>query len=114
MDFTTQISRGKLDLSAQKEMVDKAKEFLKAGKNQKDKKALMDACRGMESIFLNMMLKEMRKTIPKGGLFPDSLAKDIYTSMFDQQVCDEMTRAGKGIGIAEMLFEYFSEVQHKR
>ncbi len=77
--------------------------------SKSDPNALKEACEGMESIFLNIMLKEMRKTIPKSGLMPDTLAKDIYTSLFDQHLSQEVAKAGKGIGIAEMLFDYFSQ-----
>ena len=76
--------------------------------NKNDPEALKEACKGMESIFLNIMLKEMRKTIPKSALLPNTMAKDIYTTLFDQHLSQEMAKAGKGIGIAEMLFDYFS------
>ncbi len=79
-----------------------------SGLKDKDPVRLKKACQGVESIFLNMMLQEMRKTVPKSGLFPDSLQKDIYTSLFDQQLAQETAGTGKGIGIADMLFEYLS------
>ncbi len=71
---------------------------------------LREACDGFEEIFVNMMLKEMRKGIPKAGLFPDSIQKDIYTDLFDQQVAKEIA-TGKGIGISDMLYERLSERQ---
>lgn len=74
----------------------------------RDKEALKKACLGVEAIFLNIMLKEMRKTIPKGGIFPDSIQKDIYTSLFDQQLCQEATKTKSAIGLSDMLFEYLS------
>ncbi len=82
-----------------------------AGSRNLEKKAqdgrLREACQGFEEIFINMMLKEMRKTVPAGGLFPDSLQKDIYTSMFDQQVARQISTS-RGIGIADMLYENLS------
>jgi len=75
--------------------------------NKVDDAKLKEACQGFEEIFINMMLKEMRKGIPRSGLFPDSLQKDIYTGMFDQQIAREIS-TGKGIGIAEMLYERLS------
>ena len=76
-------------------------------KRQVETGRLKEACRGFEEIFINMMLKEMRKAVPKSGLLPDSLQKDIYTSMFDQQIAREIS-TGKGIGISEMLYENLS------
>ncbi len=78
-----------------------------------DPKRLKEACQGMESLFINMMLKEMRKSIPNSGLFPRSLQEDIYTSLFDQQVAQVASEKGKGIGIADMLFEYLSRQNAK-
>ena len=78
------------------------------GLKARDPERLKKACQGVESIFLNMMLKEMRKAIPKSGLFSDSLQKDIYTSLFDQQVAREAAESGRGIGISQMLFEQLS------
>ncbi len=79
----------------------------KAAKGQ-DKEALKKACLGVEAVFLNIMLKEMRKTIPKGGIFPDSIQKDIYTSLFDQQLCQEATKTKSAIGLSDLLFEYLT------
>ena len=76
-------------------------------KEKADDGRLKEACQGFEEIFINMMLKEMRKGVPKGGLFPDSLQKDIYNSMFDRQIAKEIS-SGKGMGIAEMLYENLS------
>lgn len=68
---------------------------------------LREACQGFEEIFINMMLKEMRKAMPKGGLFPDTLQKDIYTSLFDQQIAKDIS-TGRGVGISDMLYENLS------
>ncbi len=77
-------------------------------KREVEEGKLKEACQGFEEIFVNMMLKEMRKGIPKAGLFPDSLQKDIYTSLFDQQIAKEISK-GKGMGISDMLYENLSE-----
>ncbi len=78
------------------------------GLRQKDSARLKKACQGVESLFINMMLKEMRNTVPKSGLFGDSLQKDIYTSLFDQHIAEAVSGTGHGIGIADMLFECLS------
>ena len=78
------------------------------GLGSRDPGRLKKACQGVESLFVNMMLKEMRKSIPHSGLFPQSLQRDIYTSMFDQQIAQEVSEKGNGIGISDMLFEYLS------
>ena len=54
-----------------------------------------------ESLFLNLMLKEMRKSIQKSDLL-GSDAMETYEQMFDQQVALGMAKAG-GIGIGKFV-----------
>ncbi|OPX41044.1 MAG: hypothetical protein B1H13_04220 [Desulfobacteraceae bacterium 4484_190.3] len=63
---------------------------------------LKKACADFESIFISYMLKTMRRTIPQSGLnkFP---GKDIYTSMVDQKVAEDLAKRGGGIGLQKML-----------
>jgi peptidoglycan hydrolase FlgJ len=53
-----------------------------------------------ETLFINMMMQSMRKTIPNGGLFNQS-AMQLFTSMFDQQIAQQT--AGKGFGLANVI-----------
>lgn len=85
-----------------------ASDAVQNGLRTGDSQRLKKACKDMESLFINMMLKEMRKSIPKSGLFEDSLERDIYTSMFDQQIAEEASGVGRGIGLADMLYENLS------
>ena len=64
-------------------------------------KANSEISKQFESLFLNLMLKEMRKGIPKGELL-GSDAMESYQQMFDQQVSLGIARAG-GIGIAKFI-----------
>lgn len=62
---------------------------------------LADAARGFESIFLNILLKEMRQTLGPGGLFSGD-GSDIYGGMFDQFMSQHLAQ-GKGMGLAQAL-----------
>lgn len=53
-----------------------------------------------EGLFVQMMLKNMRSALPKGGLF-DSSQVQLYTSLLDQQLAQQT--ATQGIGLADML-----------
>lgn len=75
-----------------------------AGKNTSDKEELEEVSRQFESLLLNMMIKEMRATVPESGLFPESMAKDIFTSMLDEQYADAMSENG-GIGLQRLLVD---------
>ncbi len=54
-----------------------------------------------ESLFINLMLKEMRKTVARSELL-GSEAMETYEQMFDQQIAVGMAKAG-GIGIAPFI-----------
>lgn len=58
------------------------------------------AAKQFEAIFLQMVLKSMRDTVPESGLL-DSKQMQFYTDMLDKQWAQEL--AGQGIGLAEML-----------
>lgn len=66
-----------------------------------DSEALSGAAKQFESVFVQMMLKAMRDTVPEGGLF-DSETSDFYEGMFDQQISLNIAN-GKGIGLAEVI-----------
>ena len=54
-----------------------------------------------ESIFINMMLKSMRKATERSELM-DSQATQMYESMFDQEVSLHMAKSGS-LGLAEKI-----------
>ena len=69
---------------------------------QKDQKAaLNETAQQFEALFIQMMLTEMRKSIPKEGLF-DSKAVQTYQDMADKQVALDMAKRGD-FGIANMI-----------
>ncbi len=72
---------------------------------------LKETCKDFESIFIKQMIKGMRRTVIKSGLFEESNQKDIYQDMFDQQVAREIAR-GKGIGLGDKLYKSLSKKQN--
>lgn len=59
------------------------------------------ACKEMESLFLQQLLKEMRNTIPESGLSGTGSGKKMFTEMMDEALSKKM--AEKGIGLADVL-----------
>ena len=55
-----------------------------------------------EGVFVQMMLKSMRQALPEGGLLSNEQTK-LYTSMYDQQIAQDMSN--KGLGMADMMVE---------
>lgn len=80
---------------------------LKAAQDAKEAKEdakLKEACKGFEAMFLNMMYREMRNTVPKNELFGNSNADDILRDMLDTQMVDNIADGG-GVGLADMLYK---------
>jgi flagellar protein FlgJ len=63
---------------------------------------LVEACRQMESLFMNQLFKEMRATIHRAGFISGGRAEEIYTSMMDAEMAVKLANRG-GIGLANML-----------
>lgn len=79
------------------------------GQLDKTHAGLMKAAQGFESYFVDEMLKEMRKTVPKDELFGDGAdEEDIFQDMSDQAVADSMAKTGS-FGIANMLYSQLSK-----
>lgn len=69
--------------------------------------SLKSACDGMEALFINHMLSEMRKTVPKSGFLDGGRAEEIYTSLMDAELATHMAGAG-GLGLSTVLLEQLS------
>lgn len=82
----------------------KDKEIIRPEKHQSDsnEEKLKKACADFESVFINYLIKSMRSTIPQNGLnnFP---GKDIYATMVDQKVAEDIANKKGGLGLQEML-----------
>ena len=86
--------------------IDSQLKITKGSEDKNDK--LKKACSEFESIFINYILKEMRASIPKTGLFSGGKAEEIYTSMMDLQLSKDMALKG-GFGLSKMLYEQFEK-----
>ncbi|NOX34974.1 MAG: flagellar biosynthesis protein FlgJ [Deltaproteobacteria bacterium] len=74
-----------------------------AGDKLKEKE-LKEACAGFEAIFLNSMIKSMRKSLPGNALFDESNGMNIYKSMYDQSLADELSKTNTSIGVKDFLY----------
>jgi flagellar protein FlgJ len=63
--------------------------------------ALSKAAGQFEALFLQMVLKQMRESLPKDGPL-DSDTMRTYTTLFDQQVAQQLSSRG-GIGLKEAI-----------
>lgn len=68
---------------------------------------LEQACKDFESLFVNQMMKQMRKTVPQEGLFNGGRAEKIYTEMLDSELAKSISNQ-RGLGLATMMYRQMS------
>lgn len=81
-------------------------EVLRKAYTDGDKEKLMDACKDFEAILLNIMFKQMKKTVPESKLFPKSYARETFEEMLDEELVNNAK--GTGLGIADTLYKQLS------
>jgi flagellar protein FlgJ len=64
------------------------------------KQAVRQAAKQFEAVFMNMLMKSMRDTLPKDGMLESDSTRQ-YTGMFDQQLAQNLSQ--KGTGLADMI-----------
>jgi peptidoglycan hydrolase FlgJ len=63
---------------------------------------LKAAAQQFETLFLQMVLKSMRDTVPTDGLLQSDQTK-FYNGLLDQQMAQNMATSGKGVGFAKLI-----------
>ena len=77
----------------------------------KTDKQLKSLSKQFESIFVHQLLKSMRSTVQKTGLF-DSHATNMYESLHDEEIAKLMTEQ-KGIGLADVIYRDLARLEAK-
>ncbi|AZR73846.1 hypothetical protein BBF96_10880 [Anoxybacter fermentans] len=72
-------------------------------KSEKKDKALYKACQDFEAIFMQMVFKEMRKTVHKSKLIDGGFAEEIFEDMMDEEIAKRATR--KDSSLADLLYQ---------
>lgn len=63
---------------------------------------LKAAAQQFEQMFLQMVMKSMRDTVPQDGLM-DSDQSRFYTALLDQQMAHNLATSGNGVGFARLI-----------
>jgi flagellar protein FlgJ len=83
--------------------------LLEEAKKTGDTTKLREATDALETVFINMMLKTMRSSIPETeGFFKKSESEKTFQGMLDEAYSEKMSKAG-GIGISDMIFDQFKK-----
>jgi peptidoglycan hydrolase FlgJ len=75
----------------------------KAIQESPEDKKLRKACADFEAVLLNYMFQSMKKTVPGDTLFGGGLQKDIYDSMYLQEVSAKIAH-DQSMGIGDALY----------
>lgn len=69
--------------------------------------ALKSAAQQFEAVFMNMLLKSMRDTVPQSGLMGQGNESATYTGLLDQQLAQNLS--ARGTGLADMIVKQLSK-----
>ena len=78
-------------------------------RSEEEEKKLKKACADFEAIFISLMFRTMRQTVPTSGYFKAMPGKDVYTMMMDQKLAEELAHRGGGLGIQKMLYNQLNK-----
>lgn len=79
-----------------------------AHSRKNDPAKLDKAAREFEAYFVQLMMKEMRKNIPKSGLLGGGDTRAMFESMLDEAVAKNIAE-GPGLGLARQLKAYLGD-----
>jgi len=72
--------------------------------SEQDEKRLEEACAEFESLFIYLVVKQMRKTINKSKLISRGKGEEIFTSMMDEEISKQIS-IRQGLGLKDVLIE---------
>ncbi len=84
------------------------KDFKRILDKEIKKKQLMEVAQQLESLFINMMFKSMRKNINKHRLIKENPAENIFNDMLYQEYSLQMAKADN-FGLAKQIYEQYSQ-----
>ncbi|NLY42867.1 MAG: flagellar biosynthesis protein FlgJ [Clostridiaceae bacterium] len=100
-------------IAREKVQDDRFKANLEKAFSEKDEERLREACREFEQLFMNIMYKQMKKTVMRSEFIPESFAHETFSSMYDEELIAKASK-GRGIGLAEMLYKQLSLQMHNK
>lgn len=100
------ISSSQADVYADFNGLAQLKAKASGGKGEKQQ-ALEEVARQFETVFLKMMLKSMRETVPDSELIDGEKTK-FYESMYDDQISLDLSKRGN-LGLADMIVQQMGD-----
>ncbi|HJT23785.1 MAG TPA: rod-binding protein [bacterium] len=70
---------------------------------------LKSVAQNFESLFMEMLMKEMRNSVQKSNLLGNSRGMEFFESMYDEQLTQKLASSG-GLGLGHMVYERLKQV----
>lgn len=74
---------------------------------------LRAASKELETYFIHLLMREMRKTIPPDPLVGGGKAEAIFQDFLDEEMAGEMARTNQ-LGLAELIFDNMQNLLKQR
>jgi peptidoglycan hydrolase FlgJ len=68
---------------------------------------IVEAAEGLETMFMDYLMKTMRETVPKNDMDLENGATAIYRGMLDQEYAQKAVKAG-GVGLSDTIIAYLA------
>jgi Rod binding domain-containing protein len=68
---------------------------------------IVKAAEGLETMFMDYLMKTMRETVPKNDMDLENGATAIYRGMLDQEYAQKAVNAG-GVGLSDTIIAYLA------
>ena len=76
---------------------------------QENREGLEKAAKEFEGVFLNTLMKAMRKTVPENELFNSGGATKFYQQMHDAELAQALATGRSGLGVADLIVQQFAD-----
>ncbi|MBF0274215.1 MAG: rod-binding protein [Nitrospinae bacterium] len=85
----------------------------KTSTDEDEKQKLLETAKEFESLFMNEMMKAMRKTVDHSGLLgKKSQSEEVFTSMLDNEYSKIASNQGSGMGLAQLMVQQLESKQN--
>ena len=79
-------------------------QYLRSPNADSDPKKLRAAAQELEAYFLHVLIKEMRKSIPKNPILYGGKTEEIFQDFLDEQIAGELARSNQ-LGMADVIYK---------
>lgn len=88
--------------------IDNTQQSTNSISDTKQDKKLKQACKDFEAVFVNSLMKSMRKTVMKTNLLGSDSGEEMFQDMMDSEISKSVTKR-QSMGIADALYHQLSD-----